>query len=156
MEDQPREVKKLGKETAFFSTNCGMQEPLIRSVLTNGGYIAEQCCPSPTHGYPGALGISIPPDKVGDMTYINSEIKRVVTEHNMSGHFGTWPVPEAMITIRAMVNLLADAVEKKIDHKDSGAVKQYMEQEAGAAITLAKYDANKGNQYLFMIEQIVY
>jgi hypothetical protein len=156
MEDQPRTVKKLGKETAFFSTNCGMQEPLIRSVLTNGGYLAEQCCPSPTHGYPGALGISIPPDKVGDMAYINSEIKRVVTEHNMSGHFGTWPVPEAMVSIRAMTNLLADAVDKKIDYKDPAMVKQYMEQEAGAAITLAKYDEKSGNQYLFMIEQIVY
>ena len=52
LEDQPREIKKFGTETAFFSTNCGMQDPLIRSVLTNGGYVPEQCCPSPTHGYP--------------------------------------------------------------------------------------------------------
>ena len=156
LEDQPREVKKLGKETAFFSTNCGMQEPLIKSVLMNGGYIVEQCCPSPTHGYPGAFGISIPPEKRGDMTYINAENKRVVAEHNMAGHFGTWPVPEAMVSIRAMTSLLVDAVEKKIDYKNSAVVQQYMEKEAGAPVKLAKYDANKGNQYLFLIDQIVY
>jgi len=156
LEDQPREVKKYGPQTAFFSTNCGMQEPLIKSVLLNGGYIAEQCCPSPTHGYPGALGISIPPDKKGDMAFINSENKRIIAEHNMSGHFGTWPVPEAMITIRAMTNMLADAVDKKVDYKDQAVVEQYMEQEAGANIQLAKYDPNKGNQYLFLIDQIVY
>jgi hypothetical protein len=156
LEDQPREIKKLGPQTAFFSTNCGMQEPLIKSVLTNGGYVAEQCCPSPTHGYPGALGISIPPDKRGDIDYINAENKRVIAEHNMSGHFGTWPVPEAMITIRALVNLLADAAEKKADYKDSAVVQKYMEEEAKAPIKIAKYDPNKGNSYLFLINQIVY
>src|SRR5262249_19422917 len=60
LEDAPREIKKYGPETAFFSTNCGMQDPLIKSVLMSGGYVPEQCCPSPTHGYPTALGISIP------------------------------------------------------------------------------------------------
>ncbi len=156
LEDQPRQLKKLGEATAFFSTNCGMQEPLIRSVLMNGGYIAEQCCPSPTHGYPGALGISIPPDKRGDMAYINAENKRVIAEHHMTGHFGTWPVPEAMVSIRAMTKLLVDAVEKKVDYKDSAVVKQYLEHEAAATVELAKYDETKGNQYLFLIKQIVY
>ncbi len=156
LEDQPREIKKLGKETAFFSTNCGMQEPLLKSVLNNGGYVAEQCCPSPTHGYPGAFGIAIPPDKVGDMDFINAENRRVVAEHNMTGHFGTWPVPEAMITIRAMTNLLVDAVEKKVDYKDPAIVKKYMEREAGAKTEIAKYDEKAGNQYLFLIDQIVY
>lgn len=156
LEDQPREIKKLGKETAFFSTNCGMQEPLLKSVLNNGGYVSEQCCPSPTHGYPGAFGIAIPPDKKGDMDFINAENRRVVAEHNMTGHFGTWPVPEAMITIRAMTNLLVDAAEKKVDYKDPAVVKKYMEQEAGAKIELAKYDEKSGNQYLFLINQIVY
>ena len=156
IEDQPRELKKYGPSTAFFSTNCGMQEPLIRSVLNNGRYVAEQCCPSPTHGYPGAFGIAIPPDKRGDMAYINAENKRIVAEHHMTGHFGTWPVPEAMVSIRAITNLLVDAVDKKVDYKDPATVKQYMENEAGAKILLSKYDPNKGNQYLFLIDQIVY
>jgi len=56
MEDVPRELKQYGAKTAFFSTNCGMMDPMIRTVLNNGGYVPEQCCPSPTHGYPTALG----------------------------------------------------------------------------------------------------
>ncbi len=76
MEDVPRELKQYGPKTAFFSTNCGMMDPMIRTVLNGGGYVPEQCCPSPTHGYPTALGIAIPPDKAGDFAYINAENKR--------------------------------------------------------------------------------
>jgi len=157
LEDQPREIKKYGAQTAFFSTNCGMQEPLIRSVLTNGGFIAEQCCPSPTHGYPGALGIAIPPDKAGDITFINAENKRIISEHHMSGHFGTWVAPEAMVSIRAMTNLLVDAVDKKADYKDPATVQKYLEQEAGGApVKLHKYDEKKGNQYLILLDHLTY
>ena len=63
LEDVPRQLAKYGKNTAFFSTNCAMQEPLITAILKHGGLFPEQCCPSPTHGYPGALGIAIPEDK---------------------------------------------------------------------------------------------
>jgi hypothetical protein len=93
---------------------------------------------------------------VGDMAYINAENKRIVAEHHMTGHFGTWPVPEAMVSIRAITNLLVDAVDKKVDYKNPATVQQYMENEAGAKIVLSKYDTNKGNQYLFLIDQIVY
>ncbi|HHV27995.1 MAG TPA: DUF3798 domain-containing protein, partial [Tissierellia bacterium] len=46
-------------------TNCAMQEPAIRASLDAGIIYPEQCCPSPAHGYPGALGIAIPEDKAG-------------------------------------------------------------------------------------------
>ena len=74
----------------------------------------------------------------------------------MTGHFGTWPVPEAMVSIRAMTNLLVDAVDKKADYKDAATVQKYMETEAGTKIQLAKYDPKAGNQYLFLVNQIVY
>jgi len=157
LEDVPRELKQYGPKTAFFSTNCGMMDPMIKSVLTNGGYIPEQCCPSPTHGYPTALGISIPPDKAGDMEYISAENKRVIAEHHMTGHFATWPVPEVMLSIRAMTDLLVDSVEGKADYKDPATVKKYMESLAsGHSITLSKYDEKKGNSYLFLVSDIYY
>jgi hypothetical protein len=156
LEDQPRQIKKLGAQTAFFSTNCGMQEPLIRSVLQSGGYVPEQCCPSPTHGYPGALGIRVPADKAGDIAFINSENKRVIAEHNMSGHFGTWIAPESMVAMRAVTNLLVDAVDKKADYKDMATVQRYMADEAGAAVKIKKYDDTAGNQYLVLLDHIVY
>jgi hypothetical protein len=156
LEDVPREVKKYGAQTAFFSTNCGMQDPLIRSVLSSGGYVPEQCCPSPTHGYPTALGIAVPPDKAGDIAFINAENKRIIAEHKMTGHFGTWIAPESMVAIRAVTNLLVDAVDKKADFKDQATVQKYLQDEAGAAVKIKKYDEQKGNQYLILLDHIVY
>ena len=156
MEDVPRELRQYGPKTAFFSTNCGMMDPMIRTVLNNGGYVPEQCCPSPTHGYPTALGIAIPPDKAGDFAYINAENKKVIAEHHMTGHFATWPVPEVMLSIRAVTDLLVDAQMKKADYKDEATVKASMEQHAGVPITLTKYDEKKGNSYLFLVSNIYY
>ncbi|MGE5174860.1 MAG: DUF3798 domain-containing protein [Hyphomicrobiales bacterium] len=157
LEDVPRELKQFGQKTAFFSTNCGMMDPMIKSVLTNGGYIPEQCCPSPTHGYPTALGIAIPPEKAGDMEYISAENRRVIADHKMTGHFATWPVPEVMLSIRAMTDLLVDAQEGKADYKDPAEVQKHMEAlAAGHAITLTKYDEKKGNSYLFLVSDIYY
>src|SRR5882672_5423551 len=156
MEDVPRELRQYGPKTAFFSTNCGMMDPMIRTVLNNGGYVPEQCCPSPTHGYPTALGISIPPDKAGDFAYINAENKKVIADHHMTGHFATWPVPEVMLSIRAMTDLLVDSAMKKADYKDEAQVKASMESHAGVPITLTKYDEKKGNSYLFLVSNIYY
>jgi hypothetical protein len=157
LEDVPRELKQYGPKTAFFSTNCGMMDPMIKSVVTNGGYIPEQCCPSPTHGYPTALGISIPPGKAGDMQYISAENRRVIAEHHMTGHFATWPVPEVMLSIRAMTDLLVDSVEGKANYKNGADVKKYMESlAAGNVITLTKYDEKQGNSYLFLVSDIYY
>jgi len=157
LEDVGRELEKFGPATAFFSTNCGMQEPMIKSVLTAGkGYVPEQCCPSPSHGYPGALGISIPKEKAGDMSYIVAENKRIIAEHNMSGHFGSWVAPESMVALRAVVDLLVHAVEQKADPKNMEQVQQYLVAEAGGApVTIRRYDDN-GNQYMVLLDHEVY
>jgi hypothetical protein len=156
LEDVPRQVTRFGQQTAFFSTNCGMQEPLIKSVLEVGGYVPEQCCPSPTHGYPTALGISIPPDKAGDIEYINAENRRVIAEYGRTGHFGTWIAPESMVAMRATVNLLVDHLTQGVDYKDMDNVRRYMEADAGAPVEIRLYDENEGNQYLVMLDHIVY
>lgn len=156
LEDVPRQVERHGKGTAFFSTNCGMQEPLIKSVLQVGGYVPEQCCPSPTHGYPTALGIAIPADKAGDIDYINAENKRVIAEHGMTGHFGTWVAPESMVAMRAVVELLADHFRSGVDYKDMTKVQEYMAKEAGSPVRIRMYDETEGNQYLVMLDHMVY
>jgi hypothetical protein len=156
LEDVPRQVQRYGQQTAFFSTNCGMQEPLIKSVLEVGGYVPEQCCPSPTHGYPTALGISIPPDKAGDIAYINAENKRVIAEHGRAGHFGTWVAPESMVAMRAVIDLMVDHIKSGVDYKNMATVQEYMARDAGAAVKIRKYDEKEGNQYLVMLDHIVY
>ena len=156
LEDVPREVQKLGKQTAFYTTNDGMQEPLIKSIVATGAYFVEQDVPAPTAGYPAALGIKIPPDKAGDMDFINAENKRLIAEKGLSGHLGTWVAPIDMVAARATVNLLVDAVDKKADYKDIATVKRYLEAEAGnTPVKIRRYD-EKGNQYLVILNHITY
>lgn len=156
LEDVPRELQKYGPQTAFYSTNDGMQEPMIKAILTaKQGYFVEQDVPAPTAGYPAALGISIPPDKAGDMTWINGEIKRLIAAKGMSGHFGSWTQPIDMVSERAFANLLVDAVNKKADFHDSTTVLRYFEAEAGGPVKMRKYD-QKGNQWLLVMDHITY
>lgn len=69
LEDVPRQIEKYGKDTVFFTTNCGMQEPLIRSVFENGAIYSLQCCPSPFHAFPAALNIDMSGHEA-DVTYM--------------------------------------------------------------------------------------
>jgi hypothetical protein len=156
LEDVPRQLARYGPQTAFFSTNDGMQEPLIRAVLTaKQGYFIEQSTPAPTAGYPAALGLAIPPDKKGDMAWISAENKRLIAERGMSGHFGTWSQSVDMVALRSIAALLVDAAAHKIDVRDSATVRRYIEAEAGGPVTLHRYDAN-GNLWLMMMEHVTY
>ncbi|SCG83570.1 putative protein TP_0013 [Proteiniborus sp. DW1] len=101
LEDVPRMVEQYGKDTAFFSTNCAMQVPLIKAALDEGAIYPQPCCPSPYHGFPSALGIEIPEDKKGNIDYVVEEIKKRIAEENGTGRFSTWPVPVAMMFIEA-------------------------------------------------------
>jgi len=155
-EDVPRQLKKLGPATAVYTTNDGMQEPLIKAILmAKAGYFVEQDVPAPTAGYPAALGLKIPPDKSGDMDYINGENKRLIAAAGMSGHFGTWTQPIDMVAERAFAKLMVDAVDKKADFHDSTTVLKYLEAEAGGPVKIRKYDP-KGNQWLIVLEHITY
>jgi len=156
LEDVPRELARYGPQTAFFSTNDGMQEPLIRAVLNaKQGYFVEQSTPAPTAGYPAALGIRIPPDKAGDMAWITAENKRRIAELGMSGHFGSWSQSIDMVSTRAIAALLVDAAAKKIDVRDSATVRRYFETEAGGPVRIHRYDP-RGNQWLVLMEHVTY
>ena len=115
LEDVPKMIAKYGKDTAFFATNCSMQEPLIKQVIAGGAIFPQQCCPSPYHGYPGALGIAIPEDKAGDVGYILSETTRKITEGKNAGRMSTWPVPINMLFVRAGVQYAMDYLDGKIE-----------------------------------------
>ena len=156
LEDVPRQLKKYGPATAFYNTNDGMQEPMIKALLTaKAGYFVEQDVPAPSAGYPGALGLKVPSDKAGDMAYINAENKRLIEARGMSGHFGTWPLPVDMVAIRAFTDLLVDAVDHKADFHDSTTVLRYLEREASGPVRMRKYAPN-GNQWLVVLDHITY
>lgn len=153
LEDVPRQVAEHGKDTAFFSTNCAMQEPLIKKVLDEGAIFPEQCCPSPYHGYPGALGIEIPEDKIGDVEYIISEIKDKVAEKENAGRMGTWSVPAAIALIRACGAYAVEYAQGNVERQDIDAFIEFLRQEAGDI----KYQTYKSDNFLLFVgESIVF
>ena len=128
LEDVPRQVDTYGKDTAFFSTNCSMMEPIIKQSLEYGAIFPEQCCPSPYHAYPGALGLEIPSDKAGDLDYLYGEIKEKVAEKGGEGRFGTWSRPANVAIIESGVEYSKDFIEGNIERLDVDAMLGYMKE----------------------------
>ena len=95
-------VDQYGKDTAFFSTNCAMQVPLIQQVAELGAIYPLQCCPSPYHAYPSAFNIDMAGHE-GDVDYLLEQIGAKVNEYGNSGRMSTWTVPLAMMIIEAGV-----------------------------------------------------
>ena len=84
-DDVKRQVEKYGKDTAFFSTNCGMQEPLIREVWNKRDF---PVLPQPYHGYPTALNIDVKGHE-GDVQYMPDQIKAKLSEKDQQGRMST-------------------------------------------------------------------
>ena len=66
LEQVPNWLKKYGPNVAFFATNDAHTEPLLKRISEDGGYFVEADLPSPTMGYPGALGIKFTEDEKGN------------------------------------------------------------------------------------------
>ena len=114
LEDVPRQVAELGPNTAFFATNCAMQQPLQRMVIEHGAIYPEPCCPSPYHAFPVVLevtdrifdGSNMGPDADGKMVdkgrlrsvnEVVGEIRAALAAKGASGRLATWPAPASMM-----------------------------------------------------------
>ena len=93
VDDIPRLVAKYGEDTAFFATNCSLQIPLIKAVVDSHAIYPQPCCPSPVHGFPGALNFT--PKNPLDSKYTINEARKVLTRKNETGRISTWPVSSA-------------------------------------------------------------
>jgi hypothetical protein len=165
LEDVPRKVKEYGKNTNFFSTNCAMQEPLIKAVLETGAIDAQQCDPSPYHGYPGALGIAIPPEKAGDIPYVMGQIKSKIAEKNGTGRFSTWPVPMAMLYVEAGVEYAKDWADGKFKEKNNKEmIVKKLSEAAGTKIEATTYkgtdktgqEVKYDNFYMILVDYVTF
>ena len=97
LEDVPKMVDRHGRDTAFFSTNCAMQIPLIKAAVDTKAIYPQPCCPSPYHGFPTALGIKSDPAEQGNLDYVIAETRKIAKEKGVEGRLSTWPVPVAMM-----------------------------------------------------------
>ena len=139
-EDVPRKVAEYGKDTALFGTNCSMMEPLIKQVVETGALFPVQCCPSPYHGYPGALGIEIPEDKKGNVAWILEAIEQKLLELGAGGRLSTWPIPVNMAYIEAGVAYAIDYLEGNIDKRlDKERLEAIFAEITGSTINLVPF-----------------
>lgn len=155
MEDVPRKVTQYGKNTAFFGTNCAMQEPLIRQVMAGKAIYPVQCCPSPYHAMPGALGIAVPSEKKGDLNYVLAEITSKVTAAGMNGRVGTWPIPVNMSYIQVGTLYAIEYIEGRTQGKLDKPVLQGIYNKVAGGVQLSEYK-NYPHHFLILMDHIVF
>ena len=118
LEQMPSWLKKYGKETAFFATNDAHTEPLLKRVSELGGYFVEADLPSPTMGYPGALGIQFDESEKGNWPKILEKVEKSVVAKNAGGRMGTWSYSYNFAITSALVDHAKGAVEEKVEIDD--------------------------------------
>ena len=89
LEKAPEWIEMYGQNSAYFCTNDAHTEPLLKQLITYGGYFIEADLPSPLMGYPGALGLDLT-EEAGDFEKILAKVESAVAEQGGAGRFGTW------------------------------------------------------------------
>ena len=112
LEQVPNWLKKYGPNVAFFATNDAHTEPLLKRISEDGGYFVEADLPSPTMGYPGALGIKFTEDEKGNWPKILKKVEDTVVSKGATGRMGTWAYSYNFISAIA----LGDHVRKVLDN----------------------------------------
>lgn len=164
LEDVPKMVAQYGKDTAFFSTNCAMQVPLIKACVSEGAIYPQPCCPSPYHGYPAALGLVSEEDSAVEKMNIEdivAQTTKALDEAGVLGRFSTWPVPVSMMMTVAGTEYAFDWMAGKTDGKlDLEALKAKMDEYAGLDCQMSPYTDDAGTSYdnyqLIMMDYLTY
>lgn len=150
VEDVPKKIAEFGPDTAFFSTNCSLQEPLIREIMKGGAIYPQQCCPSPYHAYPAALNIDVSGHE-GDVKYMLRSIREKLVEAGMEARMSTWGVPMNMLMLEGGVEYAIEFCEGKFtDRHDRAALERAIakvsaEYKAGE-ITLSTFTTEEGKE----------
>lgn len=158
LEDVPRMVEKYGEDTAFFSTNCSMQVPLISASIDAGAIYPQPCCPSPYHGFPSALGIEIPEDKKGDVGFAVEQITAKIAEKGGTGRFSTWPVPVAMMFIEGSAEYAMDWAAGEFTEKlNTEKIQEKFDEYAGVGVSIQSLEENdvKYENYLMIMMDFI-
>ena len=147
LEDVPAKLKEYeGKKVAFFTTNCGMQEPLQAAILDQpNAYYPQPCCPSPYHAFPASLGLEI--QAGGDDTEALKAIAAVLKEHNALGRYSTWPSPVNMSIIDVSVEYAKKWIVGEITSKNDGAAIAAMFEEKAPGAIVSNYTNADGQTF---------
>lgn len=145
IEDVPRQVAKYGPDSVFFGTNVSMMEPMIRSAVNAKAMVIDLCDPSPYLGYPGALGIAIPPEKRGDVPYAINAIQQKLNEAGVNGRFATPAIPYSLGISRAAVEYCFDVAEGRIAGYDRAHMEELIRKHLGKDTSIRAYNDDAPN-----------
>lgn len=147
LEDVPLKLKEFeGKKVAFFTTNCGMQEPLQAAILDQpNAYYPQPCCPSPYHAFPASLGLEIKAG--GDDTEALKAIAAVLKEHNALSRYSTWPSPVNMSIVDVSVEYAKKWIAGEITSKNDGAAIAAMFEEKAPGAIVSNYTNADGQTF---------
>jgi hypothetical protein len=151
LEDVPRQMEQYaGKKVAFFTTNCGMQEPLQTAVLAQpNAFYPLPCCPSPFHAYPASMEIATEPEDWGNAELFLSKIAAKLAENDALSRFSTWSVAANMAFIKAGYTYAVKWIEGEVAERNNKDV-IYAEMCAAAgveALDLENYVDAEGTTY---------
>jgi hypothetical protein len=155
-EDIPRQIAKYGKDTAIFGTNCPMQDVIIAKALELGFIMPEQCCPTPTQGYPAAMSLEIKPEDAGDFDKINAMIKEKAAAAGCAGRLSTWPVPVGVFFPEFSVEVARGVLDKTMTLKDEAALKTLAKKVAGVDVSFARMKPELDNYHLIIMDSVIY
>ena len=98
--DVSKRVAEFGVNTAFFSTLCRHQLPILDRVFEYGAIYVQPCCPSPFHVFPVALGIAANQSEA--LEYFSpaemiEAIRKEVIAADVTGRISTIPLPDGML-----------------------------------------------------------
>ena len=118
LEQVPNWLEKYGQNTAFFATNNSHTEPLLKRIAEKGGYFIEADLPSPTMGYPGALGIKFDENEKGNWQAILKKVEKSVIDANGTGRMGTWAYSYSFTGVLSLTDHAMNVIEGKCDVLD--------------------------------------
>ena len=160
LEKVPAWLEKYGKDTAFFCTNDAHTEPLLKKIAELGGYFVEADLPSPTMGYPGALGIEFTDAEKGNWPALLKKVEEAVKAAGGGKRMGTWAFSYGYTTTAGLAEFGKRIVEgtAKIDNPRD-LVASYGKYTPGANWNMAYYtDAGTGvaNKQFALVYQDTY
>ena len=118
LEQVPNWIEKYGQNTAFFATNNSHTEPLLKRIAEKGGYFIEADLPSPTMGYPGALGIKFDESEKGNWQAILKKVEKSVIDANGAGRMGTWAYSYSFTGVLSLTDHAMNVIEGKCEMLD--------------------------------------
>lgn len=156
MEDLPRQIAKYGKDTCVFGTNCPMQDVIIAKALELKFIMAEQCCPTPTQGFPAAMNLAIKPEDAGNFTRINGLIKAKAAAAGCSGRLSTWPIPVGCFFPEFAVEVAKARIEGRLKKLDAAALAPLARKVAGVDVHFNPMKPGLDNYQLIILDSIFY